>query len=74
MLISQTRSASLSRLSMATTMELWAAVNKKNSCNAGSESVLLDNPDAVNVYFAKISSNDEYDSSELDRFHCKVSK
>ena len=33
----------------------------------------MHNQDAVNDYLAKISSKEEYNSSELDRFHCEGS-
>jgi len=72
-LISQTRSACLSRLSNATTKELWSAVKKTRNASRGEKDpLLLYNPDVVNDYFAKVASKDAYSSTELDRFRCEV--
>jgi len=74
-LISQARSTSLSRLSNATTKDLWAAVNKtRKRCDDGNKDpTLLYNPNVVNDYFAKVASKAAYDSRELDGFRCEAS-
>ena len=59
----------LSDLSTATPKELWNAVKscsgQSNTSNPQSE--FLRNPNAVNQYFAKISTNDNYDISEVNK-------
>jgi len=75
-LISQARSAFLSRLSNTTTKELWAVVNKarNGSCGDGDKDpTLLYKTDVVNDYFVKVSSKNAYDSTELDGLRCEAS-
>jgi len=73
-LISQARSVSISRLSNATTKELWVAVNKtrNGSCVDGDKDGILYNPDVVNDYFVKVASKDAYEGRELDGFRCET--
>ena len=74
-LISQGRSARLSRLSNVTAKELWAAVNKTRNGYRGvvdKDPALLHNPDVVNDYLVKGASKQAYNSRELDCFRCEV--
>ena len=70
-LITNRRAHCMSKLSTATTKELWAAVNKTRNARYDDGLAMLHNSDTVNNYFAKIASKEQYDPRELDSFICE---
>ena len=71
-LINENRSTSLSKLNNSNVKQLWAAV-KHTRGSTGYSNVnphpLLHDINAVNSHFATVSTKNEYDYHELDRFY-----
>lgn len=75
-IIIELRKKRLNDLSKSRPKELWKAVRSNTSKQEmrGSCHKLLQNPDDVNNFFAKISTDDQYNLHDITSYYCPVSE